>query len=808
MNVIEIVISSVDKSKAGFDSANENGSKLGKTISAGMAVAATAIAGVGVAVAALGDQLFKAMDIEAANDKLAAQLGLTAEQSESYGRAAGQLYSEAYGESLEQVNEALRFVTQNIGDQMGNSEEALQDASAAALDLASAFDVDLSESTRAVGVLLKNGLARDAQEAFDILTVGFQNGANAGDDLTDTITEYSPLFNRLGLSGQQALGLISQSMKAGARDSDFAADAIKEFSIRAIDGSKSTAEGFQAIGLNADKMRATFAKGGPEAAAALDVVFDRLRNMKDPAAQAAAATQLFGTKAEDLRHTLLAMDPSAAVESLGQVEGAANRMGSSLADNAATKLESFKRTIETNVSNFIGETVLPKVVELAEKAAPALTTFKDKAVEAFNWVAGKPEAIGAIVGIVGVGLVAAFGSLAVAAWGAAAGVIAATWPILAIGAAIGGLVALLVYAYNNWDTFRNVVDTVVQFIQSNAAPAFEMIKQAIVTFYEVALRPMIDFIMANSEAFANIGKVLLVVAGIIVGVLIAAIIAGIAQLVLLAAVGAIIITALVAVIAVIYNVIQVLWDWFGTARDVAGGVIDNIENIIQIFWDLAQNIGSAVADVIRFIWNVIQVGWDLAQNIGSAIADAMRWVGNLVSRVNDMANEVGAAIGRAVDWFFGLPGRIASAVGDLGGLLLNAGRSVIDGLVRGIEGAIGRVKDILGKVTGLIPDWKGPKSKDERLLQPTGGWIMGGLVKGIERRLPSLKATLGDVSAAIPAAIGPAGPAGAVAVAGGGNVTNHNWYVQGSIRADRDLIRLVRDELNNLGLVPVQGVNV
>jgi len=65
-------------------------------------------------------------------------------------------------------------------------------------------------------------------------------------------------------------------------------------------------------------------------------------------------------------------------------------------------------------------------------------------------------AVGA--GILGGALVAALVAVGVAAWGAAAGIIGATWPFLAIGAAVAGLVAGLIWAYNNWGWFKNAVD--------------------------------------------------------------------------------------------------------------------------------------------------------------------------------------------------------------------------------------------------------------------------------------------------------------------------------------------------------------
>ncbi|MET9965643.1 phage tail tape measure protein, partial [Streptomyces sp. NPDC006356] len=193
------------------------------------------------------------------------------------------------------------------------------------------------------GQMLKTGLAKNADEAFDILTAGFQSGANKADDLLDTFGEYGTQFRKFGLDGQTATGLLTQGLKAGARDADIVADSIKEFSIRAIDGSESTKAGFEAIGLSAGDMAAKIGKGGDSATAALDLTLDRLRGIKDPVEREAAAVALFGTQAEDLGQALYALDPSSAVAALGEVGGAADKMAKTVGDSPASALESFKR---------------------------------------------------------------------------------------------------------------------------------------------------------------------------------------------------------------------------------------------------------------------------------------------------------------------------------------------------------------------------------------------------------------------------------------------------------------------------------
>lgn len=314
-----------------------------------------------------------AMDVEAGRSKLKAQLGLTAEEAAAMGQRAGQLYSQNYGDSLDDVNEALKAVTQGTKGMTAEQAGDLDNLTADVLNLSSAYGVDVQDSVNAVAQMVKTGLAPSAEVATEILVRGFQEGNDKAGDLLDTFNEYPTSFRELGIGADQAMGLIKQGLDGGARSADLVADALKEFGIRSQDASDTSAEAFQKLGLNAKDMTAIFAKGGPEAAQGLDTVLDSLRGMQDPVERNAAAVALFGTQAEDLGDALFALDPSEAVGALGDVSGAAAQMGEDLGDNAKGKFESFKRTIETNVSGFLVDTVLPKVNEFLDAAKNAWT---------------------------------------------------------------------------------------------------------------------------------------------------------------------------------------------------------------------------------------------------------------------------------------------------------------------------------------------------------------------------------------------------------------------------------------------------
>lgn len=333
--------------------ASRSGDSSGRGMMSGVLAGLVSIPIVGAVVGigqAIGDGLLDgvrdALSVEATRDLFSAQTGLDESTAARFARAAGNAYADAFGESVE-ANLATASHSLQVGliDSSTTSREI--EALLAQLDVAGTIIEDDAERiATAVGVMLNNGIADNAEQAFDVLVRGQQSGVNASEDLIDTFTEYPALFARLGLDAETSLGLLNQALEGGARNSDLAADALKEFQIRATDASELSAGAFEQLGFNAEEMTAKIARGGPEAREGLNQVLDGLRAMEDPVARNATGVALFGTQWEDLGSALLNMDPSSAVESLGQVEGATSRAMDALGGNAASKIESAQRNIE------------------------------------------------------------------------------------------------------------------------------------------------------------------------------------------------------------------------------------------------------------------------------------------------------------------------------------------------------------------------------------------------------------------------------------------------------------------------------
>lgn len=353
----------VSRSSGSEDAGREAGRRFGGAfeIAVGSAIGDQLSEFAGKAAETFSSGFEQALNITGAQGMLQAQLGLTAEESQRVGGVAGKLFSQAYGENMQEVQGAITSVIQNMDGMRGASSAALEQMSARAITVGQVLGEDVSAVTLGVSQIMRTGLAPNAQAAFDIITRGAQLGLNASGDLLDTFKEYSTQFRKLGLDGNTALGLIQQGLKGGARDADIVADALKEFSIRAVDGSDTTIQGFKALGLNAKQMAAQIAGGGQGASKGLDTVLDKLRGIENPTKRAQIATQLFGTQAEDLGDALFKLDPSTATKGLGQLAGATDKASKAIGDTPQSKFEAFKRGMQTNVVTFIANEVIPAV---------------------------------------------------------------------------------------------------------------------------------------------------------------------------------------------------------------------------------------------------------------------------------------------------------------------------------------------------------------------------------------------------------------------------------------------------------------
>jgi hypothetical protein len=365
------------------DAGDEAGDGFAKRLAKGLAIGvAGAAAAVGaVLVKGLGD----ALEQDTITGKLQAQLGATGPDAARYGKVAGELFAGTMADSFEQGTEVIRAVM-GAGLAPPNATNAqLKSISTQVLDTAKAFDLDLGETATSVGQLIRNGMAKDATEGLNLITVGLRGADTRAGDVLETVTEYAPIFKTAGIEGSTAMGLVRQALAGGAKETDKVGDAIKEFTLKVTGGGAAVDQAFKDAGLSSKQMTADVAAGGPRATAALGSVLDSLRQMPATAERAQAIQNLFGGPGEDLGAAIFSLNVKTAASSLGTLTGAADATGAALRDNAATHIEAFKRGLEQGITNMVGGHVLPALMDAASFLN---STFGPSFGQAADWVKG------------------------------------------------------------------------------------------------------------------------------------------------------------------------------------------------------------------------------------------------------------------------------------------------------------------------------------------------------------------------------------------------------------------------------------
>lgn len=112
------------------------------------------------------------------------------------------------GDSVEQIGE--------VATKAAQIKAPIEEATRAALTFTHTWqDEDPTQVLTTMDMMVKNNLAKDFNNAGDLLTVAFQNGANAGGDLLTTIQNNAGAIKDLGLDGQEAMQLFTAGQEAG-----------------------------------------------------------------------------------------------------------------------------------------------------------------------------------------------------------------------------------------------------------------------------------------------------------------------------------------------------------------------------------------------------------------------------------------------------------------------------------------------------------------------------------------------------------------------------------------------------------------
>jgi hypothetical protein len=503
-------------------------------------------------------------------------------------------------------------------------------------------------------------------------------------------TQIAAFAKTTGMDTSNALGLADRAMVAVADSAAFYDRTLEE-----------TTESLQ-----------SFLKGNYENDSALGLSCTEVTRNE-------AANRLYGKSFQDLSEAQKQLTLLQMVEDANKASGALGQAARE-SDTWTNQTGNLKQAW-TDFQAVLGQNVLPLAVGIVKKMADAVQSVSDKIPGMINWfnqykgvIAGVAAVIGVLTTAVGLHSAAqaiksamnatesaSLGALIAAKWADVAATAAMLAPYIAIVAAIAAVAAGLIYCYNHFETFRNIVNSVAEWMTTSLTAAFEF------------LRPYIEAIItAVGELVSAIGDRLMQAFQWIVDKITevynssSPIVQAIKTLftthfenikVVIQTVFEVIKTVVSTVMTVIQQIIQTITaaikgDW--------SGVWNGIKSIFSTIWDAIKSIVTTVLDAIKtIISNTLNAAKSIVSNVLNSIKSVF----------SDIWNSIKSTVSNVID---GVKSTISSG--------LNAAKSTVSSVLESIkskfssifESAKNIVKNAIDKIKSFFNfSWSLPSIK-------------------------------------------------------------------------------------------------
>ncbi len=325
------------------------------------------------------------------------------------------------------------------------------------------------------------------------------------------------------------------------------------------------------------------------------------------------------------------------------------------------------------------------------------------------------------------------GLLVPAIWSLAAGVIAATWPVLLIGAAIAGLVAIFMHFYQTNAGFKTFIDQLVvgfkqvasyvvanfipamqqigAFLRANVLPVLQQIGGFLVSTFAPVWKQLVD--VWNGSLLPSLRQLWAALQPLL------PVLQALGGLIL-----AVVIVALALFVGFLKGTVQALAGFLSGLAVVIGGVVQIFTGVVQIIsgvvtfvYDLLTGHFGKLKGDLATIWagivNVFQGTWTTIKGIFLAAWGAISgYVSGLVSGVvgffQGLANKlVGHSIipdlvNGMIALFLTLPARTLGALGQLAGAMLGALANLATRVASSAAGLVNNAVYWFGQLPGRV----------------------------------------------------------------------------------------------------------
>lgn len=598
------------------------------------------------------------------------------------------------------------------------------------LDLAAVSGGDVALASENAATALR-GFGLEADQSGHIADVFARAAADTNAEVADmgeAMKYIAPVANAMGLSIEETAAAIGIMSDAGVKGSQ-AGTTLRGALSRIAKPTKAMRETMDELGVSFYDSEGNMISLQDQISL-LSGSFDGLTQEQ----KNQALVTLYGQESLSGMMALIDKGPDslgALTESLEQSDGAADEMARTMQDNMNSSIEQMLGAFES-AAIVIQDILAPAISAVADY----IGGLAEKFVSAPKWVQTAIVSLGLFAAAVGpilfgigklmklfqtvkVGILAlragfsAFNTTISVVGGGLKAVFAviAANPIILLIAAIVAAVAAFIYFWNTSEEFRNFWIGLWESIKETFSAAWETMKTALLAVWDTIIALLTPIVVSVMEIFSpmitffiGLWEQIKTIAGAAWELIKAVIMAPI--------------LLLIDLVTGDFNRfkedLSMIW---ATIKDSISTIVLAVVKIVigyfKAIFDTGKNIFNGLKDFFSGIWGSIK---ETASNAWQSIKDtASRIWGDMVDGVSNLVNDI-------FGWF--------DKIKDID--LLEAGRAIIDGFLKGLKEKYEGVKDFIGGIGDWIRDHKGPIRVDKKLLIPAGNAIMEGLNNGLD----------------------------------------------------------------------------
>lgn len=309
------------------------------------------------------------LELQDAQNQLRASTGATAEVTKEYNAQMQELYKGGYADSINDVANAMALVKQYTNE---TDPTKIKELAENGITLQDVFEMDLSESIRGIDALMDN-MGLSAEQAFDYMAAGAQNGLDKSGELADNIAEYSQLWGQAGFSAEEMFSILQNGLDSGAYNLDKINDYVKEFGISLADGR--IEENLNAFSVETQGLFQQWKNGEVTTKQVFQSVISDLASMENQQRALTIASNTWSSLGEDNAMKVIA-SLNNVNHTYKNVHGTMEEIKNIKYDSVANQWKMLGRTFQTDVM----QPVLVKFLPAAQKGMKVLADNIDTIV--------------------------------------------------------------------------------------------------------------------------------------------------------------------------------------------------------------------------------------------------------------------------------------------------------------------------------------------------------------------------------------------------------------------------------------------